>query len=221
MSEPPTTKRVLFVHGLESGPRGKKALALEAAGFTVVSAQMPCSRRAILRDPAVIALIGIALGILVAASMQGVLGFLITLIAYSVLFRFVQPRLMRRVFRRSVAVQLALLSANQVDAVVGSSFGGAVALELLVSGAWKGPTVLLCPAHRRVAGRAWRPAPTLPLDATKVLVVHGRQDETVPIDHSRSLVRGTSAKLIEVDDEHRLAATATPDRFKEWIGSLL
>jgi hypothetical protein len=53
------------------------------------------------------------------------------------------------------------------------------------------------------------------------LVVHGRQDETVPIDHARSLVKGTAAKLIEVDDEHRLAATATPERFKEWVGSLL
>jgi hypothetical protein len=51
--------------------------------------------------------------------------------------------------------------------------------------------------------------------------VHGRQDETVPIDDSRSLVRGTTTKLIEVDDGHRLAATATPDRFKEWIASLL
>jgi pimeloyl-ACP methyl ester carboxylesterase len=211
---------VLFVHGLESGPRGKKALALEEAGFKVVSGQMPCSRRAVLRDPAVIALIVIALGILIAASMQGVLGLMITLIAYSVLFRFVQPLLMRRVFRRSVDVQLALLRANQIDVVVGSSFGGAVALELLVSGAWKGPTILLCPAHRRVAGRAWRPAPSLPADASKVLIVHGRQDETVPIDHSRSLARGTAAKLIEVDDEHRLAATATPERFKEWISKV-
>ena len=212
---------VLFVHGLESGPRGKKALALEEAGFKVVSGQMPCSRRAVLQDPAVITLIVMAIGILIAASMQGVLGFMITLIAYSVLFRFVQPLLMRRVLRRSVAVQLALLGANQIDVVVGSSFGGAVALELLTSGAWKGPTLLLCPAHRKVAGRAWSPTPKLPAEASKVLVVHGYQDETVPIDDSRSLVRGTTTKLIEVDDGHRLAATATPDRFKEWIAALL
>lgn len=210
---------VLFIHGLESGPRGKKAVALEAAGFTVSSGQMPCSRRAILSDPAVIALMVAALGILIAASMQGVLGFMITVIAYAVLMRFVQPILTRRMFRRSVAVQLALLGANQIDVVVGSSFGGAVAVELLSSGAWKGPTVLLCPAHRLLAGRAWLPSPVLPADA-RILVVHGRQDETVPIDHSRALIRGTAAKLIEVDDGHRLAATATPENFREWIASL-
>jgi pimeloyl-ACP methyl ester carboxylesterase len=212
---------VLFVHGLESGPRGKKALALEEAGFKVVSGQMPCSRNAVLRDPAVIALIVFALGVLIAATMQGVLGFMITLIAYSVLFRFVQPLLMRRTFKRSVAVQLELLRTNQVDVVLGSSFGGAVAVELLASGAWKGPAVLLCPAHLRVAERAWRPSPELPADAAKILVVHGRQDETVPISHSRSLVKGTAARLIEVDDDHRLTATAKPERFKEWIAELL
>ncbi len=211
---------VLFVHGLESGPRGKKALALEAAGLTVVSGQMPCSRRAILSDPAVIALLLVAVGILIAASLRGVLGFMITAIAYAVLLRFVQPILTRRMFRRSVAVQLALLRANQIDVVVGSSFGGAVSVELLSSGAWKGPAVLLCPAHRLLAGRAWRPSSSLPADASRILVVHGRQDETVPIEHSRALVRGTGAKLIEVDDGHRLAVTATPENFREWIASL-
>jgi predicted esterase len=88
---------------------------------------------------------------------------------------------------------------------------------LLSRGAWKGPTVLMCPAHRLVAGRAWLPSPTLPPDASHVVVVHGRQDETVPIEHSRSLVKGTAAKLIEVDDEHRLAATATAPNFTAWI----
>ncbi len=39
------------------------------------------------------------------------------------------------------------------DVVVGSSFRRC-ALELLQRGAWRGPTVLLCPAHERVAERA-------------------------------------------------------------------
>lgn len=209
---------VLFIHGLESGPRGKKALELEAAGFTVVAGQMPCSQRAILKDPVVIALIAIALGVLIAASMQGVLGFMICGISYAVLLRFVQPVLTRRMFRRSVAVQLALLAANTIDVVAGSSFGGAVSVELLRSGAWKGPAILMCPAHRLVAGRAWRSSPELPADASRIVVVHGRQDETVPIEDSRSLVKGTAAKLIEVDDGHRLSNVATAANFREWVG---
>ena len=212
---------VLFIHGLESGPRGSKSRALEQAGFTVIAGQMPCGRKAILLDPAVIALGVAALTVLIVASSFGAIGFLICVVSYAVLQRFVRPMLVRRMFRRSLAVQLALLAANQIDVVVGSSFGGAVAVELLHTGAWKGRTVLLCPAHRLVAGRAWLPASTLPADASHVVVVHGRQDETVPIDHSRALVKGTAAKLIEVDDQHRLSATATAENFTAWVGRTL
>lgn len=208
---------VLFVHGLESGPRGQKSLALEQAGFTVVAGQMPCGRRAAVRDPLVIGLVVLALGLLFAASSRGAIGFLICVMSFAALGRFVSRTLMRRMFRRSVAVQRALLATHPIDVVLGSSFGGAVALELLASGAWKGPTVLLCPAHRLVAERSWRPAPALPEDASRVVVVHGRQDETVPPEHSHSLVRGTAAKLVEVDDEHRLAVAATPEQLAAWI----
>jgi pimeloyl-ACP methyl ester carboxylesterase len=212
-------RRVLFVHGLESGPRGTKSRALEAAGFTVVAGQMPCGRKAIARDPVVIGVFALGLATLVfGAVARGASGFVIAVVTLFVLQRFVRSALMRRVFRRSVAVQVALLKANQVDVVVGSSFGGAVALELLISGAWKGPTVLLCPAHRLVAGRGWTPTPVLPADAQHVLVVHGRQDETVPLEHSRSLVRNTSARLLEVDDDHRLTATANAENFAHWLG---
>lgn len=205
---------VLFVHGLESGPRGKKALALEEAGFRVVSAQMPCSQKAILRDPAVMVLMLTAIGALVFSGARlGAFGVMIAIISYAMLWRFVQPLLARRMFSRSVAVQLELLAKNQIDVVLGSSFGGAVALELLVRGAWKGPTVLLCPAHAKMAARAWRATPTLPADA-RVLVVHGRRDDTVPIAHSRSLAGDA---LIEVDDDHRLSASATAENLRAWV----
>ncbi len=212
----PTT--ALYVHGLESGPRGKKTLALEEAGVQVVAGQMPCGRKAILRDPVVIAvLLAIVAGVGVGVALRGVTGFIIAMVAIAVLQRFVRPPLLRRMFRRSVAVQVKLLETNAIDVVVGSSFGGAVAVELLARGAWKGPTVLLCPAHRLVAGRGWMPSPVLPADASKIVVVHGREDETVPLEHSRSLVRGTNARLLEVEDDHRLTATSTAENLGAWV----
>lgn len=208
---------VLFVHGLESGPRGKKALALEAAGFTVVSGQMPCGQRAVLRDPAVIAFAVLALAAVIYAIAQGPVAIVIAGISFFLSLRFVRPLLMRRILKRSVAVQLALLRANAIDVVAGSSFGGAVALELIRLGAWKGPTVLMCPAHQLVAGRAWTNVPSLPADASDVVVVHGSKDETVPLAHSRELVRGTAAKFIEVVDDHRLTTTANAENFALWV----
>ena len=208
---------VLFVHGLESGPRGKKALALEAAGFTVVSGQMPCGQRAVLRDPAVIAFAVLALTASIYAISQGPVAIVIAGISFFLSLRFVRPLLMRRILKRSVVVQRALLSANAIDVVAGSSFGGAVALELIRLGAWKGPTVLMCPAHQLVAGRAWTKVPSLPADASHVVVVHGSKDETVPLAHSRELVRGTAAKFIEVEDDHRLTTTANAENFALWV----
>ncbi len=208
---------VLFVHGLESGPRGKKAVELEAAGFTVVAGQMPCGQRAVLRDPVVIALAVLVVIAIIYAATWGPVGFVIGCISFFLSLRFVRPMLTRRMFERSVAVQLALLGSNQIDVVAGSSFGGAVALELLRSGAWTGPTVLMCPAHQLVAGRAWTKVPSLPADASHIVVIHGTKDETVPMAHSRELVRGTAAKLIEVEDEHRLAIAANAENFSLWV----
>ena len=37
------------------------------------------------------------------------------------------------------------------DVMVGSSFGGAVVLELIQRGIWSGPALLLCPAHNLIA----------------------------------------------------------------------
>jgi hypothetical protein len=50
---------VLFVHGLESGPRGRKAQALEQAGYTVVAGQMPSGRRGAMRDPVVLGVLAL------------------------------------------------------------------------------------------------------------------------------------------------------------------
>ena len=126
---------------------------------------------------------------------------------------------MRRMMARSVDVQRRALAGHPIDAVVASSFGGAVAVELLRTGAWTGPTVLLCPAHGLVAERARLPVPTLPA-VDRVLVVHGRADAVVPLAHSEALVAGTRARLVVVDDDHRLSATATPANLAAWVAEV-
>ncbi len=104
-------------------------------------------------------------------------------------------------FENCVAVHADHLASFGPDVLVGSSFGGAVALELLHRGVWRGPTLLLAPA---VARRG--PAAHLP-DGVRVWIVHGLRDALVPIDGSRALARTGSpelVRLIEVDDDHAL-----------------
>ena len=212
--------KVLYVHGLESGPQGAKVQQLREAGFEVEAAQMPCNASHARKDPVTLALVAGAVLAVVAASVRfGAMGFLLAVVSLVLLQSSARRLLVRRMFKRSVEVQRQMLRQHPIDVVVGSSFGGAVALELINSGAWKGPAVLLCPAHRLVATRGWMDVPTLPRDRGQVVVVHGRRDEVVPLFHSKELVQGTAATLLEVDDQHRLSQTATAEAFKAWIAA--
>jgi pimeloyl-ACP methyl ester carboxylesterase len=212
--------RALYVHGLESGPRGNKPRALAEAGFHVVSEQMPCGQKAVTRDPAVIAgAIGAVALAGVATARWGLRGLSTALVTAAATQTAVKQALVRRMFERSVAVQLRSLRDHRIDVVMGSSFGGAVALELLRRGAWSGPTVLLCPAHLRVCERAataWKPLDSLP-DPARVIVVHGREDEVVPYAHSEQLAGELGVELVTVSDDHRLTKSATTEGLAEWV----
>lgn len=215
--------RVMYVHGLESGPTGKKAKLLAEAGFDVTAVLMPCSQKYALRDPliAVWAIVSIT-AVLTGARSSWLHALAAVVVAFGAFFP-VKALVTRRVLERSVEVQRRHLEVARPDVVLGSSFGGAVSLELLRRGFWRGTTVLLCPAHERVTERGWqRRHPGLagvPEDVVaNVLVVHGTNDETVPVEHSRRLVAGTRARLITVDDDHRLSASATAENLASWVG---
>jgi len=68
------------------------------------------------------------------------------------------------------------------DLVVGSSFGGAVALTLLNDGTLSVPTVLIAPAAKKLGAPNTLPA------GVPVVVLHGENDDLVPLDDSRALI---------------------------------
>jgi pimeloyl-ACP methyl ester carboxylesterase len=147
---------ILFAHGLESGPQGRKTAALQAAGLSVVAPDCRgrdlSERIAILRD--------------------------------------------------------AIASATDLALVVGSSFGGIAGLVAAIVCARAGvrvPPLLLCAPALQIP-------PPPPYDVELVCpapttIVHGVRDEVIPIAHSRDFSSRTGAILIEVDDDHALAAT--------------
>jgi predicted esterase len=105
-------------------------------------------------------------------------------------------------FESCVRVHAAELIGFRPDLLVGSSFGGAVAVALLQRKLWAGPTLLLAQASRH-----YLPDPRLP-EGVRVTLVHAFEDEIVDAADSRALAKtGTPAlvELIEVDDDHALA----------------
>jgi hypothetical protein len=129
-------------------------------------------------------------------------------------------------FEGCVALQASTLAEFRPDVLVGSSFGAAVAVELLRRGMWRGPTLLLAQAALRrletlMDGAAPQPdeAPWLP-EGVQVWLVHGLGDELIDPDDSRRLARSGSperVRLIEVDDDHALHRSVASGQLVEWV----
>ena len=123
-------------------------------------------------------------------------------------FDAVTPSMDTSSFEGSVTTQAAALAGRPPDVLVGSSFGGAVALALLQRGYFRGPTLLLAPAHRHYPVEERVP------EGIAVVIVHGTRDRVVSIEGSRALARTGTPGLVElreVADEHRLASLSKGD----------
>ncbi len=104
------------------------------------------------------------------------------------------PKLPDEDFEEAVRIAQEEFDKHQAQVVVGSSRGGAVAMNMN-SGTAK--LVLLCPAWKK-----WGSAKTVRKDA---VILHSRNDDVIPFADSEELARSSGAKLIEVGSDHRLA----------------
>lgn len=92
------------------------------------------------------------------------------------------------------------------DLVVGSSRGGAIALNIEAKGT---PRLLLCPAWKK-----WGAAKSAPPGS---VIMHSPQDETVPFVDSQELVSVSpdGVRLVEAGSDHRLSGPAALARMLE------
>lgn len=97
-------------------------------------------------------------------------------------------------FDAAVRTAQEAFDGHQPQVVVGSSRGGAVAMNIN-SGTAK--LVLLCPAWKN-----WGTAKTVRPDT---VILHSRADDVIPFTDSEELANKSGAKLIEVGTDHRLA----------------
>jgi len=104
-------------------------------------------------------------------------------------------------FDVALATAQAEFDQHQPQVAVGSSRGGAVALNINSN---KTPLVLLCPAWE-----TWGIVKTLKPSA---LILHSRNDDVIPFTDSDKFVAGSGLRpesLIEVGSDHRLADEAS------------
>ena len=107
------------------------------------------------------------------------------------------PKLPDDDFDEAVRIAPSEYDQGQPDVVVGSSRGGAVAINIDTKDT---PIVLLCPAWKK-----WGTAKTVKANTA---ILHSRADDVVPFDDSEELVRNSGLPreaLIEIGIDHRLA----------------
>jgi hypothetical protein len=100
-------------------------------------------------------------------------------------------------FDSAVRIAQVEYDQHQPDVIVGSSRGGAVAMNIDTSDT---PLVLLCPAWKR-----WGTASTV---KPGTIILHSEQDDVVPFADSEELLRNSGlpdSALVVVGTEHRLA----------------
>jgi hypothetical protein len=109
-------------------------------------------------------------------------------------------------FDEAVRIAQAEFDRHQPDVVVGSSRGGAVAMNLKIDV----PLVLLCPA-----GKRWGTAKTV---KTGTIILHSLADDVIPLADSQELLRNSGlpeSALIVVGHEHRLADPESLEKMLE------
>jgi hypothetical protein len=109
----------------------------------------------------------------------------------------INPKLPEEDFEEAVRIAQEEFDKHQPQVIVGSSRGGAVAMNIESRGA---RLVLLCPAWKKYGkAKAVKPG---------TVILHSRADDVVPFADSVELVRKSgllSSALIEVGSAHRLA----------------
>lgn len=109
----------------------------------------------------------------------------------------INPKLPDEDFDEAVRIAQAEFDQHHPDVIVGSSRGGAVAMNIESGDA---RLVLLCPAWTR-----WGKATTV---KKHTVILHSRADDVIPFAESEELVKNSglpASTLIEVGNDHRLA----------------
>jgi uncharacterized protein len=106
----------------------------------------------------------------------------------------INPKLPDEDFEAAVRIAQAEYDRHQPDVIVGSSRGGALAMNL---DSGNTPLVLLCPA--------WKTFGTARMVKKNTTILHSRADDVVPFTDSEELAKKSGAALIEVGTDHRLA----------------
>ena len=120
-------------------------------------------------------------------------------------------------FSRCVEVARKAVEEHEPSLIVGSSYGGAVLMQLILDGVWNGPSVFLAQAGVKL-GVGDRLPP-----GTPAIFIHAPGDDVVPYVDSVTVVDNSDdhAVLWSVDGDHRLHSITEDGTLEKAVLTLL
>lgn len=113
--------------------------------------------------------------------------------------KVLNPALPADDFERSLVIAQAAYDEGRPELVVGSSRGGAVALNIETGTT---PRLLICPAWKK-----WGRAASV---SGRGAIMHSRQDEVIPYEQSQELAAAScDCRLVEAGADHRMVDADT------------
>eukprot|EP01084_Bolivina_argentea_P082204 148847_1 len=160
--------KILYIHGFESGPDGIKATALRKH-FTVYGEQQKVgafkfNKNSILMNIIkqqflhICGIIGSIVGCYYYFNKQSnpnkyAYTSLVGILCLSTLFiqtKSILSKALKSTFESAIEIQKQAIIKYNPDLIIGSSFGGAVTIELIRRQKWNKPTILLAPGYTKV-----------------------------------------------------------------------
>ena len=215
----------LFLSGWSDGPLPQLERVLRRRGLRCVYVSLPMPPCGVTwcANPFVLLLAVVLWLTIVAAERLAATHPALIVVAVAVgslLARLCVAGVVRFSVHHGAANARRLLRRHRVAMLVGFSWGGGVALDLL--GAWRGPTLLLAPAAV-VMGKIGLANPRRKVvdDPTRVRVVLARFDDFCPQPASGELFDHLSMDVVEVADNHALCGRGASEAIVAAVAALL
>jgi hypothetical protein len=235
---------ILFLHGLEAGISGRKTKHLKKHFENCICPDLEVSiyklnrknsfLRIMLFNPFMIALLSLTIifTILLLEYFNIILSIILPLSLLIISFKLAKNYFVSNAVSIALENNISLaekeLKKHNPKVLIGSSWGGAVAVNLIQRGVWKGHTILLAPAYQKVKETIMKiqeeqsfQFKNLVHYEGKIIVYHSHLDEIIPIENSHLLCESSENKNSEFyelklisSDNHKLESLIEAPEYK-------
>lgn len=241
--------KILYIHGMETGPHGTMYQALNAK-FQVKAPNMRVSmfkfqRNSLVRNlikttPFIRAIVVVTLSYVVSVAFKSeeskmhyvAVGLGLLYLFYS--RKRIASDTVKMSLNTSIEIQRNAIKEFEPDIIIGASWGGFVTLELIRKGYWTGKTILFAPADRKLSNYMHQlPSncigecnliPSLIQMSRKILTVHSNSDRMIDCRDSELLcsINGHCMEFKMVSgDDHTFKQSAKNGKIVEIVQSYL